>query len=344
MGISKAIESAYNTHYELQADFDALVTSAFNISLPNIEKFFDGGLIGSGNEYALTSTNDYLSHPSISISDRLNTELAARLFKRALGGSVTDSVVTASTAWDHVFVPELGSDDPSLPSMTVAAKLGGIDLILAGMVVNSYGVSFSDSSAPTFSAELIGSGKYKYMANATPALVLPAYTAQNYMGTAAAITCSLNDGSVLNLHTVGRLKSFNFNYSNNVITGDRRAGDPLTTSGDINSGAYSNRLTRGTRSCSGSLVVYIDENKREWADHLANTPITAFTWKALGQKLNGTDSREFEVTIPKSVFSSASISDDGGKLCLSLEMTPLKDSAENGLCKGRVRSGIATLV
>src|SRR5262249_36979683 len=102
------------------------VTSAFNISLPNIEKFFDGGLIGSGNEYALSSTNDYISHPSISISDRINTELAAMLFKRALGGTVTNTVVTAAKTWDHSFVPEPGSDDPALPSMTVAAKLGGI--------------------------------------------------------------------------------------------------------------------------------------------------------------------------------------------------------------------------
>jgi hypothetical protein len=347
MGISKQIESAYNTQYELASDYVALVTSAFNISLPTLGKFFDGGLIGSGSEYARVATPDYLAHPSLTITDRVNTDLAAMLFKRCLGGPATDTAVTSTTSYDHSFVADPASDDPALPSSSIAVKMGGLDLLLSGCVVNSYSVSFSDAAAPTFSAQIVGSGKFKYMSAVTPTpLVLPAYTAQNYMGTSAGVVCSLNDGTVLNLSQLGRLKAFNFSYSNNLITGDRRSGDPLTDPTDINSGAYVNRLTRGIRSCSASIQVYVDQNKREWADHLANTPITAFSWKAQGQKLNTTDSNEFEVKIPKSVFTNASVSDSGGKLILSLDMTPLLDvsGGQVGLATGRVRNGIATLV
>lgn len=344
IAISKAPEASLNAMKTLAAEFDGALTSAFNITLPNIEKIISDNLVGSGDEFPLSSDNDYVSHPGITFSDRVNTSLFSILAARFMSGTVTSTQVAATTAYDHVIEAQSTSADPQLKSSTVACKMGGLDLMLAGMVGNSLQIGFSGAALPTYSVEMIGSGKFAYMADQAPALVLPTPAVQDYMGSIAAINVTLNDGTLLDLGAAGRLSAFNLQASNNVVTGDRRPGDAFRTPGDILTGAFVGRLTRGVRSLSTSLSFYCDDAKREWLDHLNNTTITAFSFKMVGKKIGATiHSHEVEITIPKSVFRSYSIQDNNSKLLSTVDIQPLKDGSTTGLFKMRIRNDKTTL-
>lgn len=343
LGVS-APESALNTLKTLQADFTAAVTQQLQVSIPNLEKITDGGLVGSGHGYATRHDNDYFGHPVITMSDRLNTSLFALYVKSILGGIVTDTEVTAAESYDHVIQVLAHDQDPQLISRTFALKVGGLDLLLGGMVGNSLSLNFADAGAPQFSAEFIGTGIFDYMAAQTPALVLPAFTAQNYMGTSAAIVCSFNDGTLLDLSNVGRFKSITIQHNNNTVTNDRRPGDGLRTSGDPDSGAYVKRLTRDVPSLSLQFQVYVDGNKREWLDVLNNTQITDFKFKAVGRKIGAsTDRHECEFTVPQGVFLDPQITPDGRKHVMSFTLSPELKSGEKGYWKARIRNGAATI-
>lgn len=345
LAISKAPETALNTIKRLAAEFDGAVTSALNVGLPNIEKIGNEALIGSGNEWETDFINDYLGNPSITFSDRLNTKQFALLSARHLGGTITSTEVgVGSGVFDHVIQMMASDVDPTPKASTVAGKFGGLDLILGGMICNSLGIGYGDNQLPTYTAELLGTGYYERMADQTPPLVLPAPVSQNYTGSAAAIVCQLNDGSLLDLSAVGRLQSFNLQSSINVDLGDRRPGDPFITSGDIESGAYTPRASRGTRDVQVTVGVYNNENRREWNAHLDNVIINNLTWKAVGRKIAATaHSHEIEVTIPESIIRAVSLGDNREKQILQLTFNKLKKTTETGIWKLRIRNASATL-
>jgi len=171
LALSKAPEAALNTMHVLAADFNGAVTTALNVGLPNVEKIANEGLIGDGNEWEDDFINDYVSNPTMTLSDRLNTEQFAILAARHLGGAIAHNDLTG--AWDHTIEMAASSADPTPKSSTVAGKFGGLDLLFGGMIVNSLGISFADAAQPTYSAELIGTGLWEYMADQVPPLVLP---------------------------------------------------------------------------------------------------------------------------------------------------------------------------
>jgi Phage tail tube protein len=343
IALSKLPETTINDIADLAAEFDGAVTSGYNITLPNVEKIISENLVGTGDEFPLTSDNDYFSHPSITFSDRVNTTQFARLLARFMSGTSTPVAVGATDAFDHTLQQQASTADPQLKSSTVAAKMGGLDLIMGGMVANSLQVGFTAPAQPTYSVEMIGSGKLEYMADQTPALVLPAPVAQDYMGSIAAIALTLNDGTSFDLSAAGRVQAFNIQASNNVITGDRRPGDPFQTGGNPDSGAFTNRMTRGVRTVSASLSIYCDDNKREWLDHLNNTTITALVFKMVGRIADDTSRHEVEFTIPKAIFRTVSVTDNNGKLLYNIEIVPLKDASIAGLFSARIRNLMTTL-
>jgi hypothetical protein len=344
IGVSKAAESSFNTLKTTAADFYTAVTQQLRVGIPGLEKVTDGGLVGNGHGYVLTHTPDYFSHPTLGFSDRLNTSLFAIYLARILAGTITTEEVTEDESWDHTIEVLAMDQDPQIKSSTMAIKLGGLDLLLGGMIGASLNVNFAGNGAmPTFDAEFVGSGKWEYMADQSPALVLPTFVPQNYMGTAAAIECSFDDGTLLDLSSVGRLKSLTIGHSNNLIQNDRRAGDSLRTPGDLESGAYPDRLERDQPSLALQLQIYIDTNKREWGDHLTNQSITDFSFKSKGKLINDTDRHEVELMVPQGVFLAPQITPEGNKLCMTLTLSPELKTGEKGYLKARVRNGADTL-
>lgn len=337
--ISSAPETSFNTNYTLSSAFTGLASQSFNVDLPFIEKVYNDKLVFTGTEFADSFTNDWASNPQMTITDRLNTAQAALLVARCLSGTVTDSVVTAGQSYKHVIKMQTSTSDPQIKSSTIALKMGALELFLAGMVVNNFSVEFNQGQQSTYSANLVGSGRFS-----TPSsLTYSAPVAQNYLGTQAASTLTMNDGSSFDL--AQRVQSCQFAIQNNVITGDRRLGDPLITSGDPLGGAYAGRLIRGDRSASLSMTVFAsDSGTREWLDCINGTTITNVTYEAKGGIIGASSDRHsFKIIYPKAVISVLKPNDLNPQLGYQLTFMPLKASGEPGLVTVEIVNGTATL-
>lgn len=328
------------------ADYDGAVTNALNVRIPQISKIINRGLIGKGDEWGSQADQDYSEHTGITFSDRLNTDQLAVLAARTLGGTVTTvEVPTDTDVYDHTVEMKASNLDPQLASSSVAFELGGLDLIMGGMVGNSLSISAQGSAAPTYQAELIGTGVYDFMSAQSPELVLPDPVDMNYVGQRNQSSFSFDDGTVFDMTSVGRLDSFNFNFSNNLVTNERRLGDPLTAPGDL-SGAYVRQLTRGDeRSLTLALGMYISTDKRGYLANLNNVEITDLTFKATGREIATSGLyHEVEIVIPKAVVTTVELGGDR-KGMFTLNFEPLFDPAgsEDGIFKMRFRNAKTSL-
>lgn len=344
IGLSKVHETQ-PTIKKLQSDYNGAMTTALNVQIPNITKILNAGIIGKGDEWATQSDPDYAEHTGMTFSDRLNTDQFASLLLTTLGGTMTDSTVQASTVYDHTIQMKASSADPTMPSRSVAFSLGAFDWIMGGMASNNLTVSVQGGSAPTYQVEMIGTGYYEYMANQSPALVLPTASAQNYVGQKSQTSVTFNDGTSFDVSGLGRLDSFNLSFSNNLITGEKRIGDSIIDSTDQNSGAYYRNLTRGDqRTLSVSLGVYVGDDKRGYLAHLANTTVQSLVYKSTGKKLGTSSFYEVEFTIPRSVITAVQVGGDRKGL-YTLNFTPIYDVAtgDAGIFKARIRNGSSTL-
>lgn len=344
LALSKLPETSLNSMFVLAADFDGAVTTALNITKPNIEKIPNTGLIGLVNEFATQHDNDYITHPGITLQDRVNVNQFATLAARFLSGGIVDAVAHASDAYDHTISMLAASADPQLKSSTVAAKLGGDDLILAGMVANTLQVQMQNGAAPTYQVALVGSGKFDFMGTQTIPLVLPMPTAQKYVKGGFGVGVTMTIGSALDLGNLGRVKGFNFQASNAVITNDRRAGDPERVSGNIDGGFYSRNMTHGgARTASLTVDLYKDANKVELNAHLNNTRVSDISLKFTGAQISTIYYNEVEIIIPQAIIGVNQVRDDAGKLVDQLDFQLENKSGETGPFKIRVRNGAATL-
>lgn len=339
LAISSAPESAFNTHYTLASAFVGAMSQSLQIQLPSVGKIYNDKLVGVGNEFASSFTNDWVTNPGVTLTDRLNTSQAAILAARALSGTITPTVVTAGQSWRHVIKMQATDVDPQLKSSTIAGKFGGINLFLAGMVVNSFNVEFSQGQQAVYNCALVGSGK-----TATPSsFAYPAAPTQNYLGVQASSTLTLNDGSSFDL--AQRVQSCQFGIQNNVVTGDNRLGDPLVTSNDPLGGAHTGRLIRGDRTASLSMTTYAhDSQTREWAANINGTLISNVTYEAKGGIIgSSTDRHSFKIVYPASVISVVGLNDLNPQLGLQLQFMPLKASGEPGPIYIEIVNGSSTL-
>lgn len=348
IALTKTPESAFSVMKTLAADFDGAVTNALNVRIPITSKILNKGLIGKGDEWASRADPDYAEHTGMTFSDRVNTDQFARLAARTLSGDITSTEVTpGSGVYDHVVEMKRSNLDPQLKSSSVAFELGGYDLILAGMVGNSLSVSVQGGNAPQGQVELIGGGLHEFMADQTPALVLPDPVDMNYVGQRSQSTFEFNDGTVFDVTGVGRLDSFNLNFSNNLVTNERRIGDPLVDAASDNSGAHVRQLTRGDeRTLTLSAGIYVAADKRGYLAHLNNTEITNLKLKSVGNRKIAATSyyHEVEVIVPKATIISAEMGGDR-KGIVTFNFEPLFNPAgsEDGPFKMRFRNGTATL-
>jgi hypothetical protein len=345
IGLSKVPEVALSTPKTLAADFLGAETSALNVVIPGVEKILNAGLIGRGDEWATRSDPDYMRHTGMTFSDRLNTGHMALHAARALSGDITSTEVVASSGvYDHVIEMKASSLDPQLQSSSIAFSLGGFDFLLAGMCVNNFGINIQGAQAPTFQCEYVGTGYYEYMADQSPALVIPAAVDQDYVGQRSQTSMQFNDGTVFDVSGLGRADSFSLQYSNNLITNERRIGDALADPTDDNSGAFVRQLTRDNRSAQLSMGVYVSTDKRGYLAHLSNTDITALKVKSVGNREIGTTNMYHEVEVIATKLTILPV-DLGGdrKGIYTLNFAPLKDAAEDGIIKIRIRNASPTL-
>ena len=340
--ISKEPESGYNTNYVDAADFQRMLTTGSPLSLPTLEKLDDADRIGQGDEFPRQARGNYWSQPKWQISDVLNTGLAALFFARALGGTVTDTLV-ATGVYDHTFSHQEDGAGRQLPSSSVVQSVGGQDWLFPGVVVGAFGVSQEGANPPQFTADLVGSGKHVEISAIDPAFGdFPDPITQNFMHGASTVL-SYNDGSLLDFSAAGRCRNVSFQWANNLRENDRRPGDPILVNNQPFKGAFVNRCLRGRRQLQISLSVTLDENQREYLKNRDTTAITSLKMLCKGALIDSSRFHEFELNVPKCYIASIEGGTVDEDLVQNITLVALADSSGQ-ILTGRVRNASATLL
>jgi hypothetical protein len=159
IAMSDTPETGINTPYTLAADFESILCDQVVPVIPNLNVINDSDQVGDGTEFAKNPRPYNWSASQVTLASKLNTEWNARMLKRFLGGTVTDSVVSAGAVWDHSIVMQLRTQ--RIPQLTTLAMiLGGADVILSSMAVNAWEISQARAEEPRCSVELMGSGHH----------------------------------------------------------------------------------------------------------------------------------------------------------------------------------------
>jgi hypothetical protein len=338
-------ESAINTPYQLSADFMGMRLNAMPPMVPQAQTQDDADMIGGGDEFANdVRLYNWLQQPH-TINGKLNSETAGNWLLRALMGTVTDAVVTATKSWDHSAPMQTRAQGRTPKYTTLIMNLGGADVLAASMAVNSFTISQQGTAEPTFSVEVIGTGKFQRLRDiVSPAIVIPQPVAHHYPHGAANIIV-LNDGVVKNLSSLGRVRSWSVSLQNNLVTNDRRPGDPFKTSGDVRTGSYVRSLLRGKRTASAQIKLALDENLSELDYLTSNTTLTSLSIKNVGEPITASpDNYEVEWKVPKFKLQTLTGDSEGDDATITLNFLPLRDSVSGGLVTGRIRNDQATMV
>lgn len=337
-------ETAINTPFSLTADFIGVRANALPPHVPQVQTVDNMDMIGGGDEFADdVRLYNWLQQP-LTLSGKLNAETAAYWLIRALNGTVTDAAVTAATSYDHSVPMQTRAQGRTPKYTTLIMNLGGADVVLASMAVNSFSISQQGTNEPQFSVELIGTGNFRRLRDIAPAIVMPYPTEHHYFHGAAAVIV-LNDGVVKNLSSLARVRSWSVGIQNNLVVGDRRPGDPFKTAGDVRTGAYVRSLLRGKRTASAQLKLALDENLDELDWLTDDTTLTGLSIKNVGEPIGATPEKfEVEWKVPNFKVQAITGDSEGDDATLTVNFSPLRDAVSGGLVTARVRNNIAAML
>jgi hypothetical protein len=338
--ISKTLESSYNTPEATGSNYAFIPTQNPFFMLPSAEKVSDANRVGRNFASHLCAT--YWTHPEVGIQDDVETDVPARLFRRGLGGSVTDTVVSAGAVWDHTFPmlnPQIGVD---LPSFSIATLLGAASYLFSGCRVDSYRVSQEGSNRVQYEAGIVGSGKF---ANPHGLTSLPGLAAPPCMdGHRTEVSYVDPAAATVNLHTLGTLVSWFVELQNNLRRNKRRPGDPILTVGSNGAAAHVRSMPLGQERAV-NIGLKLDFNDlTQWTNSIENATCTNLKFKVVGPIITGAYRHEFEIIVPSFSFEVVTPDEDEGDAAQTLNVIPFQDAVSAGAITGRIRNGVATLV
>src|SRR6267142_1395267 len=121
VGFSKLPETAINIPYVLTADFASGLVHQFPPMIPQGEFMTDEDMIGGGDEFPRQNQLYRWAQRGRTFTGKINTAFAAVLLARFLGGTITNTVVTATTSWDHFVIMQTKAQGrvPKLTTMYV---------------------------------------------------------------------------------------------------------------------------------------------------------------------------------------------------------------------------------
>jgi hypothetical protein len=350
LGLSTTPESSYNSIKVLGSQFLGFEMTGTGLLVPDVEKFDDTGKIGAGHEFPTEQRSGYVLPATMSISDELNTDIAAILARRALGGTDLSSptVVEADVAWGHDFSMKDNTVSRQLPSSSLVYSLGGADFVWGGCVVDKFGIAQTRSGNPTFTADLIASGINKRIRDISPSFgTVPAPVKQNYMyGAETALQFTDEGGTPLYVVTSDqRLKAVNIQLDNAHITDDRRPGDPRVLATDMHKGWYVNRMLHGDRKVTADFTVTHDDTMREYFNAVNDSVITGFIYTAKGYYIGAstTHQYQFQITVPKCYFRTPKLQANGPDAEMNISIFPVEGSSF-GLITVQVQNDVATTI
>lgn len=341
IAISKTVEGSFNTPEATDANYEWLPTTDPFFILPKVEKLNDGQR--TGRNAASHICNSYFSPTQIGVKDDVDTTVPARLFRRALGGSVTSTLV-ATGVYDHTFAilpPQTGD---VLPSFSGASVLGDASFKLAGLMVDKIKFSQKNSDRVQHESSIVGSGKFINPAGFT---TFPSLAAPPCMkGYKTRIQYTDETDTTINLSNLGRIAEWMIEHDNKIRTNRRRTGDPVVTvSGD--EAAYVRKMPRGKYETKASMMIDLVDLD-DWIKSIKNEILSNFMVTVPGPKITTVASvdyfHEFEIIIPSFSFEMVEPGDDEGDAMQQVSIICLEDPVTKGTLKGRIRNGSATLV
>ncbi|HKX32099.1 MAG TPA: hypothetical protein VJ302_30715 [Blastocatellia bacterium] len=329
--LSKLPESALNTHYTTNTDYLKVFNGNPFWILPQMEKRNDENRPGNGHEFITYVCNHYWSHPAINLEDDINVEHAGRLLLRALGGTVTDTLLeTGVTKHSNAMLPL--SSGRLLPSSDFISFLGGSSFLLAGCVVDRFRM-FQNGPDPVRSqCDLLGTGKH-IRPHGVSSLPATASILQCLTGNNVAIQWTDGTGT-RNWSTLGRVKSWFCEVQNNTKLNDRRPGDPVTSNGTDGAAYYVRYMNHGVRRVTAQLVVTSDNDVLEWLQMTKNEDITDVTFSAKGPTLIGaTQYPALTMIIPHARITAVSPGSDDDTQAHTIDIVGAYDSVTGGALK-----------
>lgn len=334
--ISKTLEGTYNTPVSGGANYERIPTTEPYFHLPKLEKVSDANRLGQAAPTHLCNT--YWQHSEMSIRDDVETGVPARLFARALGGTVSDSVVTADEVWDHEFAildPAVGE---ILPFFSWATAHDDASFLCAGCMVDRFRIFQQGADRVQYEADLVGSGKFT---NPHGLSSLPDPVATVCMD-GFRTTITYDDGDPVDLSSGGKVLAWSVEHRNNIRRNKRRLGDTVQTV-STGYGAHVRKQPRGKYETIIQLTMDFD-GIDEWTASVENAILEDLTFTVKGPIIETTNRHEFEIIVPRFSFEMVSPADDDGDSAITVNVIPLEDPVSGGTITGRVRNALATLV
>lgn len=358
----------------LTADYLRAVMTGRTFLIPTLEFTDDLDVIGTGFEQASLLRPNYWTQPVLTLGEKANAENMALMLIRALSGTVTsgetafmpDGTTPTPTGgpYEHIALMQTAEQGRQLVSFNVITQGGyrsdaarGMDMRFPGCVVDSFQMGQNRGEYPTWSAEIVGSGKYitpSGLVLAAGTSQLPDLVDQKYIGSSTIGLVYTGSAGLVNLSALGRVRSWNFQYNNNVRRDDRRIGDPLRVSNDPTSGGIVNHTQRGPRTAAFQVVVSTSEDLAEFLLHRDNVQVQNIILTLRGNLFAGTGlyaaqaanidrhNMTVEVTIPRSRLRGISNGDENDESVLTLDFFPLREQQAQEYITARIINGHET--
>lgn len=340
LGISKTCETAFNTPVADAANYDWLPTTEPVFILPKMEKTSDANRVGRNAPSHLCNT--YWQHGEISAKDDVETNVPGRLFRRGLGGSVTDTAVVAGV-YDHEFAilpPQVGD---ILPSFDVISVLGAADFLLCGVMVDKLKFSQKNSDRVQHETSLVSSGKFVNPSGITPP---PITDSPCLDGFRVKVTYRDVLNTLVDLSSEGKISDWFVEHNNKIKRNRRRVGDPLQTI-QGQTAALVKKMPRGKYETKAQMVVDF-EDLTDWIRAVKSEVLTDLRFTIPGPKIATVAGKdyfhEFEIILPVFTFDAPDIGEDDGDATTPINIVCLEDPVTKGTLKGRIRNASPTLI
>jgi hypothetical protein len=333
--ISKTVESTYNTAEATGTNYTQVATLNPFFVLPQLEKLSDAGR--SGHTAPTHLCNHYWSPGQYGFADDAETDLPARLFRRALGGSVTDTLVETGV-YDHTFAilpPQTGS---ILPSFGMASLLDVASFLLHGCMVERFKISQKTDQRAQYESDIVNSGKFTRPHGLTSLPELAATVCMDAFRTSV----TYQDSGTVDFGALGTMIEWMVEHKNNIKTNKRRIGDTIQTESS-GSGAHVRRMPRGKYETAISMLIdFVD--LAYWTKAVNNVILTDLKFKMVGPTIGAVSRHEFEIIVPRFSFQVPQPGEDDGDAATPITVVAIEDTVSLGTITGRIRNGNATLL
>lgn len=363
--LSKLKETAINTPWLTTADFVGGKLNSGMPPIPDVTRTADQ-MVGDGSERSQKLRKGWLIPIQIPVGGPLNTETAARIATRNLGGTRTPSAEltpVGSLAFDVTTLMQTKAQGRIPAYTTMGYDLGGYKFVYPSLSVTNFEITFEGENDVNWTANLIGTGLYRInlleaalVANGFTAaqaavlainpIIVPPAPPEHHLMHPAATKVTFSNGSTIDFAADATLVGGACGLDNQVIV-KQQPGDPFLVPTNRKSGAYSRDTHRQTRVPSARLKVALDETLKPFVISQSGTDITSLTYLFRGEDSIGDPANnyfhEFEWKCPLAEIETVQSDPDGDDAAVTMNFYPKTDPITGGYWIQRIRTNDATI-